>query len=99
MFGVIRELLSTSRGKKFGDEIAESMTISHRLFHSALEKGGFPTHLVALAQYKDEGMTVGEVRHILLPFLSHGFLTMENKLGRKRYLDSAKQITRAFMAQ
>ena len=99
VIALIRGLRNSSRGKKFGDEIARSMCIGRQLFHSALEKGGFPTYLVALAEYKDEGMTVAEVRHILLPFLTDGFQAIENKVGRRRNIDSAKLITRAFMTR
>ena len=97
MLGITRKIRSKPRGKKFGDEIAESMTLGRQLFHAALELGGLNSHLDELANYRDAGLTLFEARSRVLPYLSKGLLVLETRVGRRRSIDSAKRTTQAFI--
>ena len=81
-----------SRGKKFGDEIADSMAISCRLFHSAVEEGGLGMHLILLASMKDQGQSVIEAREAMLPFLENGLLSLEQRFGPQATINEAKLV-------
>jgi len=81
-----------SRGKKFGNEIADSMVVSRRLFHSAVEEGGLGMHLILLASMKDQGQSVIEAREAMLPFLANGLLALEQRFGPQAMINEAKPI-------
>lgn len=81
-----------SKGKKFGNEIADSMAISRRLFHSAVEEGGLGMHLILLASMKDQGKSVIEAREAILPFLENGLLVLEKRFGPEATINEAKLV-------
>lgn len=81
-----------SRGKRFGNEIADSMAISGRLFHSAVEEGGLGMHLILLASMKDQGQSVIEAREAMLPFLENGLLSLEQRFGPQATINEAKLV-------
>lgn len=92
IFKMLWAFRRTSRGKKFGNEIADSMAISRSLFHTAIEEGGLGMHLVMLASLKDQGASVIEARDICLPILANGILLLEKRLGSLDVICKAKPI-------
>ncbi len=91
-FRIFWAFRQTSKGKKFGNEIADSLTISRSLFHTALEEGGLAMHLPMLASLKDQGTSIIEARNIVLPFLANGVLLLEQRLGSLDVICKAKPI-------
>lgn len=92
IFRILWAFRRTSRGKKFGNEIADSMAISRSLFHTAIEEGGLRMHLVMLASLKDQGTSVIEARDVCLPILANGILLLEQRLGSLSEISKAKSI-------
>lgn len=91
-FKMIWAMRRASRGKGFGNEIADSMAISRSLFHTAIEEGGLGMHLIMLASLKDEGKSVLEAREIILPILANGIFSLEKRLGSLGAINEAKPI-------
>ncbi len=98
MFKALWAFRRISKGKSFGNELADSLCISRNLFHTACEMGGMPMHLAVLTSLKDEGKSVIEAREIFLPILSNGFAVLEGKFGRQDELDEAKRIIDDFLS-
>lgn len=92
MLKILWGMRRASRGKKFGNEIADSMAVSRRLFHSAVEEGGLGMHLILLASMKDQGQSVIEAREAMLPFLKNGLLALEQRFGPQAIINEAKSI-------
>jgi len=89
--GILAGFRVTRKGQKFGNEIADSMGISWGLFHSSLEASGVTMHNVALATYRDEGMSVSEVRVLISPLLLEGLNALESKWGTQAKIENARE--------
>jgi len=99
MFKMLWGMRIASKGKAFGNEIADSMGISRNLFHTAVETGGFNMHLIVLASLKDEGKSVVDARELILPFLAQGLAALEQRFGRQNEIDHAKPIVHELLSE
>lgn len=101
MLGAIRNLFTgitkLNRGRKLGNKIAKSYLLDPRIFHSAIEIGGHPSHLVFLAQCDDSDLSMDSVMAGLLPFLSIGLKEMELKFGLQPGIEGAQKVVFAIM--
>jgi hypothetical protein len=88
-----------NKGRKFGNEIADSMGIQRGIFHSAIERGGLPMHMIILSQMRDEGVELPDARSHLLMYLDIGLHELENQFGPKDKISNAKSIISKYLAQ
>ena len=93
---MLQGLRRASRGKNFGNEIADSMGLPRNLFHTAVEGGGFAMHLITLASLKDEGASVVEAREMCLPYLSQGIENLKSRFGNVPKIMAAKELLDVF---
>ncbi len=99
MTGFLWGLRRTSMGKKFGNEIADSMGIPRRVFHTAIELGGMEMHLVFLAVLKDEGKSINEAREEMLPILMDGLYAMEARFGTQMQITDSIETVMSFLSK
>src|SRR5262245_4778820 len=78
-------------GRSFGNQIADSMTISRSVFHRSLELGGMPMHLVVLAEIKQRGTSVSDARRVVAPIVIAGLFALLSKFGAEESFVSAHQ--------
>jgi hypothetical protein len=89
MFAAFR---NNNRGKKFGNEIADSLNMERSVFHAAIEEGGLPMHFLVLAGFKDDGISINEAKKTLHPSLFVGLSVLKERFG------DVPKINRAFEA-
>ena len=99
MPGFFWGLRRTSRGKAFGNEIADSLGIRRSYFHTALEAAGVPMHLLMLAGLKDDHIAVEECRAMLLPDVLEGLRIIESRYGKQAPLTDSIKVAEYWLSE
>lgn len=86
-----------SKGRKFGNKIAEHLGMSSSFFHSVLDNGVSGPSLQLLATLESAGCTLNRASVELAPSLKRGLFTLENRFGRQEMIDNAKPIVAQLM--
>ena len=89
---MLAEFRNNNRGKKFGNEIADSLGMDRALFHAALEESSLPMHFSVLAHLKDDGVSINQAKNTLHPSLFVGLSVLKERFG------DVPKINRAFEA-
>ena len=99
MPGLLWGFRRASRGKKFGNEVADSIGIRRSHFHTSLEAGGVPMHMIMLAGLKDEGTSIAECREMLLPVLLDGLRAIEFRFGPQSSLTESIETVEQWLSE
>ncbi len=89
--------LYNRKGKRIGNEIADSMLVPRRLFHSAVVKGGLPYHLPVIASMHDDGHSLNEIRKNMIPYFAAGLDVLERSFGHQPSIDKAREVVTALV--
>ncbi|NQV29386.1 MAG: hypothetical protein HQ508_00735 [Candidatus Marinimicrobia bacterium] len=95
--GLLSAFRYNRKGKRIGNEIADSMMISRNLFHSSVVKGGQPYHLPVLASMHDEGHSLNVIKKNMIPYLAAGLDVLERENGHQPSIDKAREVVNALL--
>jgi hypothetical protein len=90
--GLLSAFFYNRKGKRLGNEIADSMMISRSLFHSAVVKGGQIYHLPVIASMHDEGHSLNDIRKSMIPYLAAGLDVLEREHGHQSSIVKAREV-------
>lgn len=89
-------IFKAKSGKKYGNQIADHLGVHQGLFHSAVEEGGCPMHLIRLYYLRKENMSLDDAANHVMEFLVPGLRIIEEQFGSQELIDGAQENLRGF---
>lgn len=86
---MIGGMIKAYKGKKYGNRIADWLGIHRGLFHSAMEEGGLPMHMIWLYFLEKENLKLEDAAELTTETLTRGLLQIETRFGRQTLIDDA----------
>jgi len=99
MAGLLWGLRRVSRGRSFGNEIADSLCISRNMFHTSMEFGGVAQHLIVLAAIKDNGVPVSALQETCARIVYEGALNQIPRFGETKIIVKTLSTLEEFIAK
>ncbi|MGI2856486.1 hypothetical protein ACRTDR_20280 [Shewanella algae] len=89
-------IFKASSGKKYGNQIADHLGVHRGLFHSAVEEGGCPMHLIRLHFLRKQNMSLDDAANHIMEFLIPGLRVIEERFGPQALIEDALENLRGF---
>lgn len=93
---MIGGMIKAYKGKRYGNRIADWLGVHRGLFHSAMEEGGLPMHMIWLYFLEKENLRIEVAAGSTTEFLKRGLLNIETRFGRQELIDSALDRVKEF---